>query len=322
MSDEFSSKIVLTSSGGEQAEIQNLPAPVMQALYHQITGKREKTVQRYDDDFIVDKKSIDQLIIKLAQTLEQFQSKAQNVSIDVFHHGRDRITHSSPAKFNHYDTSKPDPVSSVVIDASFLISAPTFGQFQSYEIQIDINSYNIMKDDKHAAYSGRGREYKEHSIEVSISYVDYVIARSFKSTIDEWVNTLEKQKLWRLPKIVVDYDFRFSNYISIPTATSVAVIVNYAFPFMNTTSGAIVLLGLSLLIWRVTADICEFGLSIVGSYGSFPVIILNRGDERNHKIFLERREKAKKLGWFILASCSLPIVLGVVSSFIFENFLR
>ncbi|MEX6505283.1 hypothetical protein [Jiella sp. M17.18] len=86
----LSSHLTLTAEGGESTEISDLPVPIMQALYYQITGKKEKIEKSFRDDFIIEKHSISDLMLKIEQTVEQFSLTSSNFSSTIFRHKKDK----------------------------------------------------------------------------------------------------------------------------------------------------------------------------------------------------------------------------------------
>lgn len=100
-------ELTLRTETGEEAQLYNLPAPVMQALYHQLTGKTEKLTRGYNGHYVLRIGDIKNLIEKLGQTLQQFNYKATSTSLTVFHHEREKLTLARWRNF--YNTTQPKP---------------------------------------------------------------------------------------------------------------------------------------------------------------------------------------------------------------------
>ncbi len=207
---------------------------------------------------------------------------------------------------------------------SFLIAAPIAGEYQNYDVQVTFNSYVHRKSDRFAMYSHLGkRREDEHAISVSIDYIDYVIARSFKSTIDEWVDSLEKLDIFSLPLWLRNFSYSGRDYCGLVASLGVVFSCYYAFAAAATVSLLIILTLLSVwaiafLLWR---DLSEFSIDILGGYGTFPFVLLNKGDRRNHEVFLRRRRRASGLGWFLLGTCLVPLFVGLAASAIYGQFV-
>ena len=69
MPEFIDTEITIRSKDGKEGKIKDLPAPVMQALYYQITGKRESMAHLFRGPYIITKDSVTDLSIRLQQVL-------------------------------------------------------------------------------------------------------------------------------------------------------------------------------------------------------------------------------------------------------------
>lgn len=320
--NSLSTELIIKTPDGAEGRLHDLPAPVMQALYHQITGRREKTKQSFDGDFLIEKNSISNLIERLGQTLEQFSHKANSVEITIIHHNKDRQVCSSLEKFMQYDDERPDPIDSLNIDLSFLISAPVVGEYQSYKMSINIVSYILFKKDKYARYAYFGGRNDRFCIGMEFEYVDYVISRTFMSAIEEWVDSLETVNVFKLPKLFEEDSYRFVRIISyISSYSFVYMMSNLNFFERFSDLGGISLAIVSfLLLSEIIGYLLDKTESYIGALGYFTVININRGDKKNYDQFLRKRKYYNRLGSLIFGGVIVATLVNIFSSHIYDYF--
>lgn len=319
----LSSELTIRTKAGDEAHIKDLPAPVMQALYHQITGKREIISQKFQKDFHITREAIKDIIERIEQTLTQFNYKGANTDITIFHHGKDKISCSSLEKFMQYDSGRSDVTSAIGIEINFLISVPQVGHYQSYKVSIDITSYVLLKEDRQASYGLRNYGNNKSPIEYSIQYVDYVVARSFKQTVDEWIESLPEVRISKIHEKFDEHVYPASRIISYIASISIIMISIYFFSIPEITDPRIyaAIFLVAMAIAEVFRHTIEIGLENVGARSFFPFIVINSGDKRNLELFLEKRGKARRFGFFIISICLLPILVNFAAILISDKFL-
>jgi hypothetical protein len=320
MSNPLSTELRLRTEAGDEAQLQNLPAPVMQALYHQITGRTEKLIRDYDDHYIIRAGDIKNIIDKLGQTLQQFNYKATSTALTVFHHQREKMVFSSLEKFLQYDSTKGDPTAEITIDIGLLISVPHVGTHQNYKISIEIASY-ILLDETRNPKVGIGSRYdgsQDPCIKLTIDYVDYVVARSFLSTVEEWERSLDRTTLFVLPDWYqrnqwhVDRTFTaFATAGSIWGATSVVSSLQGDVVFR----GGLVAIA-AILAALVFSTIIEVAHEYINVHRHFPYIIINKADGRNYEAFMQRRALANRIGFAIFGSGIIVLIANVFAKYI------
>jgi hypothetical protein len=300
---------------------------VMQALYHSITGRREKLAKEHNDHYIIRQSDIRILIEKIEQTLQQFNYQAASATVTVFHYGGEKITYSSVDKFNEYDVSRGEPIGEISVEVEFMLALPQVGRHQSYKITTDIRSY-VLYEDVDVPVSGVGSGYREeeedYCIRATIEYVDYVVARSFVSTIADWVNGLEKSSLfpsWWTPRRGVLW--RFEELLTYVGAAAIGLGVANLLVAFNATPALPILIalvgGAGFIGFGVFQMLFAFAFRRIGISAFFPYIIVNKGDERNYGKFVKRRERASRLGWLVFGSGVLLIAVNVLSKLILHK---
>ncbi|MBS4154199.1 hypothetical protein [Cobetia sp. MC34] len=95
-----------------------------QAIYQKITGRSEKTVQKYHDNILVDFSELEQMHMKVMQLCDVHTIIAQNEVVTVFHEKERKEQFVSFDDFKRYNSSSSKPTVSVVIKYNFSILPP------------------------------------------------------------------------------------------------------------------------------------------------------------------------------------------------------
>ncbi len=119
-------------STSKAIDISSLPMPVMQALYHEITGKTETLIKGFKEARKISKSDIEQLSIKLLQVCEQFSVVGENCTYTIRHTNSMTQKFSSLEKFKQYDESIPHIIDNVTLEYSALIEVPVTKKHYQY----------------------------------------------------------------------------------------------------------------------------------------------------------------------------------------------
>lgn len=305
---------------------------IAQAIYNAVTGKTEKLTKFYDKNFRVDMNALRQLDAKLRQMRTQWHVAQSSDSITIHHNADNKDQFSSFERFGIYDSSRAEPVESIVYQHNFLIAMTGIGKAQPYTATVRIASRAAMFDKlKHGGPPPAFfRLFQRGTITVEIDYVDYVVARNIQSTLDSWINEIEvlpesKSLVW------------LQNHSAwAPRAVSFAVFL-VAFYAINSISGQLptstnprdaarlVIFGLPFL-WLATQLAKTFGGMVeerLDNYAPLSYIDLNVGDKR----LADRIAKHSKLScftalfWFATVLAE-GVGIGLFTSWLYDKFVK
>lgn len=155
-------------------------------------------------------------------------------------------------------------------------------------------------------------------VRFTIDYVDYVVARTFLSTVDEWERSLDRTKLLKLPEWFEDNEWHMEKGF---TAVGTAASIWGAASLLADAGGDILVRGgLVGIVAVLAAFFFEFVFDAARSHLSvhqyFPYILMNKGDDRNYDKFIARRTFASKVGFAIFSSGILVMVANVFAKYI------
>lgn len=208
---------------GNAADLPPVSMKVFQSIYNDITGKTEKLEKSFERAFQARMADFEQLHHKLSQACEQYDVKAFNVGVTVYHVNDTSETFSSFERFSLYNQSNTNAVESVVFTYNLLILLPKLGKPQSYELTIRVISGVAEKTTttsfripilvlKLAADVGGS---------YSIKYVDYLVARNLATAVEGWFDALTTYE----PPKWLQFVRKWSEYITPLTEYSIALFV-------------------------------------------------------------------------------------------------
>jgi hypothetical protein len=169
----------------------------LQAWYNEITGRTERLSQRFTDPIQLDFSDIEQLNIKIFQTLEQFNVISQIVEVVIYHVDDSAERFSSFERAKIYNKSGLSPTESVFLKYSFLMKLPQVNKAQPYTVSIRLLSRlgaqkSFSEKDIPIALEKMLRIALGPLVSIDIDFVDYVVARTMLQAAVEWHGGLKK----------------------------------------------------------------------------------------------------------------------------------
>lgn len=225
-------------------------------------------------------------------------------------------------RFEKYNSSKNKSTLNLILKYNFLIRLPDLPNPQAYVLTIKLNSRLAMIETlEREAPSfipyGVFAFMHKNSAEISVEYIDYVIARGFVETVDEWVNGCNSIPMNK----TLDFFQSNSKYASIIIQLIIGAITIYSFLiFVETLSDSfskawgrffIIAFASFLLIIKTANLLGNVIEKYIDSFYQDSYLRLTRGDEK-----LIERSKSRKRGIFIkiILQILFTIFLGVISS--------
>lgn len=305
-----------------------VPIKVYQDVYHQITGRTEQIRKRYSENLLIEFSEVDQLHHKILQLCDIYNIVAKNETVSVFHEKERKEQFTSFERFRAYNASTPTPTVTVVLKYSFSIIPSGLDKPQEYVVNIRLTSRVAMLKQLEADAPAFMRGHliaamAKNTAEITVDYVDYVIARGFVEAFDEWIrgcnthpsprfiNRVQSQS-HLIPKGMTLALAAMTIYFALITANSTAFESGdpqlWARFFIFFGGGFYFLTNLAGTAGRMIEN-------AVDSHTSISYLNLNKGDRKLVDEF--GKQSVKKWTKFI-AGCILTIALGVMSSKIAE----
>lgn len=308
----------------ENGDGENISIKHYQDIYHQITGRTEKIRQKYSENLLINISDIEQLHHKIMQMCDVHNIIAQNQTVSIFHNRERKEQFTSFERFQTYNSSTTRPTISAVIKYNFSIIPSGIKQPQEYIVTIKLNSRiaAIEKMEEEAPPFLRHRlvsYYSRYTAEISVEYSDYIIARTFMESFDEWIQGCKVSPKKKWVDFLKGYSYLTPQILQLSLAFIFLNFLITSIPdYFNAES--------SPEIWARFIAIFSVGfyfiITLANNAGSLieqsidnitelSYLNLNKGDEQLITKFSGRKRKV--IFKFIIGSI-ITVVLGIVSS--------
>jgi len=171
----------------------NLISPkIYQSIYNHITGKTEKTSKIYDDNILVGFDELKQLHLKILQIKDIHNVLAQNETISLFFSGERREVFTSFERFEKYNSNNTKPTKSLQLKYNFSLLLAGTSAPQEYTVTIKLvsrfASIKAFEEKKNRLFpSGLINMLVSNTADITIEYVDYLVAKTYLQAFDEWI---------------------------------------------------------------------------------------------------------------------------------------
>jgi hypothetical protein len=185
-----------TISIGDDSAGRQISFQLAQDFYNEITGKSEVIEENIDLAIIIDKNDIEQLNLRVHQTLEQYNVVSLNYSLSVKYMKDSSERYSSIERFSLHAGNKGKVVENIELEYRLLIILPKVQRPQEYKITVSIRSREAeiesMKDKFGELKFGFPFHFfeKSNTAAFKIEFIDISVARALMSSLTDWVGTL------------------------------------------------------------------------------------------------------------------------------------
>lgn len=303
---------------------------VAQAIYNTVTGKTEILSKGYSENYEVSSESITQLYAKVIQTYPQWEVISRNENITIFHIDNDKQVFSSIERFQIYDKSITSPIESINIVFNVLLSLPNTDKPQPYKISVNINSKIAML---HKASSNRSghilfKLLSNQVINVSIEYVDYIVARNILTSVESWIDDIEVNK----KNIFIEFIQRKSHWFSRLSGTILFIVSIYSCYSLvgtmgidfgkpeNVVSYIILSIGISGTLYLLGLVFGKILEQSVDKINNISIITINSGDKKLLKNFKSKNFWSYVKSGFLFIFLTLNAIFSsLIASYIFQR---
>lgn len=313
--------------------LSSLPKTAIQAIYHAVTGRTENLSKWLHGNVIVKNGDFSRLHAMLQDQWNIHPLLADPTTTIIVNTEHDRkIQYSSWPRFQALQIESKEITSDIVLRIEFVTELPNTSTPQRCVININIDSAlplidSIRKESDDSPPPGFflviGRNWR--TVEVSIDFVDYVLAKNFLSVVDEWFKSLEK-----IP------DNRVANYISKNSHLMIvfsaqtgrigaAFFLLTYYLLMNSADTTLLSLfypaSLCLLTWSIVQAVSTQIIESARKKASRNIlpscIILTEGDRKAFENAISAKTSSAAMGLQILGGALFAVVLNVLASYIF-----
>lgn len=320
-----------TNNADANLPLASLPKTALQAIYHAVTGKTENLSRTLSGNVVITGRDVDRLYEMLLDQLDIHQKViAPTVTVVVKQKQSKSVTYSSWERYTALRTNNHDVTSELLLKLEFVIQVPNTPTPQRCVV-------NVNMDSSLPVIQGQSKSYDQEAlgfllmlrrdwqtVEISIDFVDFLIAKSFSGAVEEWFSTLKKTPVKKFNEAVL------RSFETIRTLMFQVGRVGMAFfigayiwfaPKEVTVAQAALASSVGLLLWVLFAVVHapiskwlfrRLQLNVVPS-----VILLTDADERVYgEVTASLNSPVITIG-AVIFSVVMSVVVNVGSSFIY-----
>lgn len=318
--------------------LDKLPKNALQAIYHAVTGKTENLAKIIDGNVIIRFSDFDRLYSMIFdQTGVHTLEFDPTTTIVVKHANEKSVTYSSWERFKALQVNNHEVTSEITLKMEFVLISPGTKTPQRLIITVNLDSSLPILDNQRVRPSERppytfwkhfGSNWR--TVDVSIDFVDFLVAKSFVNVVEEWFLTLDKPPKPKANTFIF-YNFPLlDNILGQFGRIGMAIFLSF-FVYLNQGNldslGRLTLaVSVGLAIWSIfltARSIITKRIFKRVTCAIIPtVILLNDGDEKAYKNVLAEVGSPALPAFGFLFTVSIAIGANLLSSYIFDYLTR
>jgi hypothetical protein len=195
---------VNASTDSTGSMVKAIPRTVLQAVYHAVTGKVENQTKTLKGNVEVHHADILRLYSMIQQRIDHYAIVADpSVTVVTKSSAEQKLTYSSWERFRAVERGTLEVTSEVILKIEFVLQIPNTPAPQRCVISVNIDSgLPLIGDDRdmgsgfYEFFAIYAHEWE--AVKVSVDFVDFLVGKTFSSTVEEWFKTLKKapQSKW------------------------------------------------------------------------------------------------------------------------------
>ena len=187
------------------------------------------------------------------------------------------------------------PIESVPIKYNFLIVLPIIRKPQAYTISVRLVSRSALQTKMRNDFPFASRTPLIHlmsskTVYVEIEYVDYAVARSFMSTIDDWFKTIPQSSANFTMRVIQRHSHWITRLLKLATALFATFITSNILPHFLNEKEFDLLLFSRLLLWcgagiytayKLAGWFATYAEYAIDDWSETSYVKVNKADERS-----------------------------------------
>lgn len=297
---------------------------VYQDIYHQVTGRTEQIRKRYTEHILASYSDIEEIHHKICQLCDVHNIVASNEVVVIFHEKERKEQFTSFERFKAYNANSTSPTVNLVLRYNFSIIPAGREHPQEYVVSIRLTNriamYEQIEKEMPPYMRGHMLGYiGSNTAEITVDYADYVVARGFLESFDEWMKGCKKS-----PTIPwLNFLRRWSHWLDSFGRIGIAGIIMYsallAIPIVIASNPSpekwakllVIYSGSAYILTTLTKIATDLLEESIDSYPILSYLKINKGDDELIEKFSGRRQRVF-LKFFIGAL--LSIALSIVAN--------
>ncbi|EML0361044.1 hypothetical protein RI835_000359 [Providencia rettgeri] len=295
-----------------------------QQVYKQLNRTEKEISKSYDDNLKIKFSDIKELHLKILQSIKSQNGIDILLKINMSQLRGETYTFNNFFDFESNNTSGPSPTQEIVLTYKYIIRNDESKTFERYKITVKLVSrvaqYYQAKNDAPEIMMEILAHFKSNVAIIDVEYYDYVKARSFIATFDEWIKGCHKTAE---PKYLPKFKWFFNRLawtvqlfiLSVFTFSSYNHIDENLNDIFYVAKFFVLYLFIFYFIIKVVNNILEFIRKTINSYFFMSYIDMNKGDDNliNEHYLSNKNSIFKTIGGVFFT-----ITIGVVSCYFYD----
>lgn len=318
--------------------INSLPKTALQAIYHAVTGKTENLSKTISGNVTISSENIESLYQMILDQMGHYRVELDpTTTILVKYDNHDTVTYSSWSRFNTLRVKNFEVTSQVIIKVEFICIMPNTTTPQRCSISIILDSslpvikkqpWKTMNPDILRLFVPIHKEWR--TVEISIDFVDYLIAKNFCNIIQEWFEKLDSTPSRRFTEALIAWHPTLNSIINQCGRLGMAafimtyIIINSSRDILVTDialASAVALVLWSLFSILSTASRKQIPITILSNIVP-SVILLTEGDKKAFKETIDSMKSSGNALINLVFTIIFGIALNIASSYIYSWFTQ
>lgn len=262
---------------------------------------------------------IDQLTKKIYQYMSNYDIINHSEIFQVRMEGGEFIKFSNKREFLSFDESQSAAVENVSLTLDYLIISPKSEKPFTFKIEVEFRKIDPFFQTELIEVP----DMISANIRLQIEHSDYIIARSLKSHIDEWVQSLKETSINRFLKFSHYYVHsvhpRSTSIIGLGVSLAAAVHFSNKFPAIESAGIALSFFVAVFFVLKIINGLLSGVLTeTVAFCNSSYAFNITRGDKVKIEKYNKKSEKINLYLYFIFTVILINILCSIFSSYIFS----
>jgi hypothetical protein len=318
--------------GDTELQIYQLPKTALQALYHAVTGKTETYSRDLKKNVIIRYSDIEKLYNQIMQQIEHYKLVASpTITIVVKQDNNKSLQYSSWERFKLFQIHDNSITSEIHIKFEFLIDLPNTNAPQRCVVNVGLDSRLPVICNKNLHDDNAPLQFliflsrEVPTVEISIEFIDFLVAKAFSYVIEEWFSCLEEIKEPKYTNFLINYIPMINAALKYFSMLGVATFLSSYVYFNNGQIGDIGKLvhsiSVAILVWSLISISVIFlrrKISRRLSKNIIPsLILITDGDTKAYETVKSGMNYPYNTCISIIVTAILSIAINILSSYIY-----
>lgn len=189
----------LERTGTELVAFDDAQLDLYLKIHKKVNAKNQETGKTYKNNILVRFDDIEELHFKIMQSMTSLMAHPESVSVRVIvaHNEGEADKFNSFEEFKSHNVTSPNPTSEVALAYTFNCVENASNEVESYKVVVNLKSrigeINEMEKEAPSFISQAIiSSIATPTARIRVEYSDYVKARHFVATFDEWVKSCDE----------------------------------------------------------------------------------------------------------------------------------